>query len=82
MDGCHEGAHTIAPFRDEQTPELKPTSKTTASRKPVAAPLPQEAPALNPTPPAKAVMKTVLMAQYGWPTEATLPTRKQAAKRS
>jgi len=30
---------------------------------------------------AKAVIKTVLVASYGWPTDAMLPSTKQSSKR-
>ena len=65
------------------TPPLKTSSKATASAK-------QRAPAATKTEdrsgqqakqPATSVIKTVLVASYGWPTEAMQPSKRQTARR-
>jgi hypothetical protein len=65
------------------TPTLKTTSKATAAGKQRVQ---QTAPKIDDrlgqakqsTPSA---IKTVLVASYGWPTEAMLPSKRQAARR-
>lgn len=65
------------------TPTLKTTSKATASAK-------QRVPTATKTEdrsgqqakqPTASVIKTVLVASYGWPTEAMQPSKRQTARR-
>jgi hypothetical protein len=80
--GAKNGTHTIARLMTHMTPTLKTTTKATAAGKPRAQTAPKNedrsGQATQPTPSA---VKTVLVASYGWPTEAMLPSKRQAARR-
>lgn len=71
----------MAPPRDECSTVLRTIQKTSAARKQPASSIDTSGIALAPAAPAAREIKTVLVAQYGWPTEAMLPSRKQPAKR-
>jgi len=64
------------------TPTLKTTSKATASSKQraPAAPKLEDRATLAQQPTASGI-KTVLVASYGWPTEAMQPSKRQTARR-
>jgi hypothetical protein len=64
------------------TPTLKTPSKATASGKQRATTAPKSDDRMGqPKPPAASVIKTVLVASYGWPTEEMQPSKRQAARR-
>ena len=64
------------------TPTLKTTSKAAASGKQRATSAPKNEDRLVlPKQPTASVIKTVLVASYGWPTEEMQPSKRQAARR-
>jgi hypothetical protein len=65
------------------TPTLKTTSKATASGKPrvTATMTKSEDRVVQAKQPTASVIKTVLVASYGWPTEAMQPSKRQTARR-
>lgn len=75
------GAHTIARLMTHMTPTLKTTTKATAAGKQRAQPAPKNEDRLVATQPTPSAIKTVLVASYGWPTEAMLPSKRQTARR-
>ena len=64
------------------TPTLKTTSKATASAKQRVPTATKTEDRSGQTKQATAsVIKTVLVASYGWPTEAMQPSKRQTARR-
>lgn len=65
------------------TPTLKTTSKATASGKPrvPTATTKNEDLVVQVRQTATPTIKTVLVASYGWPTEAMQPSKRQAVRR-
>lgn len=64
------------------TPTLKTTSKATASAKQRAPAVPKNEDRVGqPKQPTESAIKTVLVASYGWPTEAMQPSKRQTARR-
>jgi hypothetical protein len=60
---------------------LKSTSIALPSKKPAPTTTKEEAAARQKTQAANSVMKTVLVASYGWPTEEMQPSKRQSARR-
>jgi len=64
------------------TPTLKTTSKATAAAKPrVPTATKTEDRSGQAKPATASVIKTVLVASYGWPTEEMMPSKRQAVRR-
>lgn len=81
--GAKTGPHTIPRLMTHMTPTLKTTSKATASGKPrVTTPTAKnEDRVVQVKQTTTPTIKTVLVASYGWPTEAMQPSKRQAARR-
>lgn len=79
--GVKNGTHTIARLMTHMTPTLKTTSKATAAGKQRGQTAPKNEDRLSTNQPTPSAIKTVLVASYGWPTEAMLPSKRQTARR-
>lgn len=79
--GAKNGTHTIARLMTHMTPTLKTTSKATAAGKQRGQTAPKNEDRLSTNQPTPSAIKTVLVASYGWPTEAMLPSKRQTARR-
>lgn len=76
------GTHTIARLMTHMTPTLKTTSKATAAGKQRAQTATKNEDRLvQVKPPTTSAIKTVLVASYGWPTEAMQPSKRPTVRR-